>query len=268
MTPPVDFIMTAKKEAVVKKSAGSKKETPRQKSRLYDSFQEEIANTYFKTSPATGRKTSKKKPSKIPWVIAGIAALTAVAIFVSKSNFDIKVRLVSGAPFVTKDGSALPLEGAQFFVKGGEPDKTAVNRAFFVGDARLSSGMDDNQVALKNSAGQGWASFVIEMKQPVDLTRFDIRYAAKGSSGGERLVPVVTDSQNRSYRISDSSLTALSDSWHTYIVDFKPVRGDVDLTSVAAIKFEFGTETAGNGPAAALFLKDVSIIKTRRVKWL
>ncbi len=160
MTPPVDFIMTAKKEAVVKKSAGSKKET-HQKSRLYDSFQEEIANTYFKTSPATGKKVSKKKPSKAPWAIAGLAAFLAIAIFVSRSNFDIKVRLVSGTPFITKDGSALSADGAQFFVRGGELNKALAGKSFFVGDARVSSKMADSEITLANSRGQGWASFVI-----------------------------------------------------------------------------------------------------------
>jgi hypothetical protein len=267
MTPPVDFIMTAKKEAVAKKSTGSKKET-HHKSRLYDSFQEEIANTYFKTSPATGKKVSKKKPLKTPWIIAGFAAFLAVAIFISRSNFDIKVRLVNGTPFVTKDGSALPVEGAQLFVRGGEPNKALLDKAFFVGDARISSAMADNQITLVNSRGQGWASFVIEMAQPVDLTKLNIRYVAKGSSGSEKLVPIIVDSQNRSYRINDASLTSLSDSWHTYIIDFKPVKSDIDLTSVAAVKFEFGTETAGNGPADMLFLKDISIVKARRIKWL
>ena len=259
--------MTAKKEAVAKKGTGSKKEA-HHKSRLYDSFQEEIANTYFKTSPATGKKVSKKKPSKAPWIIAAFAALLAITIFVSKSNFDIKVRLVSGTPFITKDGSALPSDGAQFFIKGGEANRSLVSKAFFIGDARVSSSMADDQITLSNSRGQGWASFVIEMKQPIDLTKLDIRYAAKGASGAEKLVPVIVDSQNRSYRIKDSSLTSVSDSWHTYIIDFKPVKGDIDLANVSAVKFEFGTETAGNGPAAAIFLKDVSIIKARRIKWL
>lgn len=259
--------MTAKKEAVAKKGTGSKKET-HQKSRLYDSFQEEIANTYFKTSPATGKKVLKKKASKAPWIIAAFAAFLAVAIFFSRSNFDIKVRLVNGTPFITKDGSALSAEGAQFFVRGGEPNKAIIGKAFFAGDARVSSAMADSQITLTNSRGQGWASFVIEMKQPIDLTKLDIRYTAKGSSGAEKLIPIIVDSQNRSYRIGDLSITALSDSWHTYIIDFKPVKGDIDLANVSAVKFELGTETAGNGPAAVIFLKDIAITKARRVKWL
>ncbi len=259
--------MTAKKEAVVKKGAGSKKET-HQKSRLYDSFQEEIANTYFKTSPATGKKISKKKASKAPWVIAGLAACLAIAIFVSRSNFDIKVRLISGTPFITKDSSVPPVDGAQFFVRGGEPNSSIVSKSFFIGDGRVSSKMADGEITLSNSRGQGWASFVIELQQPIDLTRLDMRYTAKGSGSAEKLIPIIVDSQNRSYRINDPSLTALSDSWHTYIIDFKPVKGDVDLTSVSAVKFEFGTETAGNSPAAVIFLKDIVTTKARRVKWL
>jgi len=266
MTPPVDTIMTAKKEAVVKKPTGSKKDT-HHKSRLYDSFQEEIANTYFKTSP-TGKKASKKKASSLPWIVAAFAVCLAVVIFISKSNFDIKVRVLSGTPFITKDASASAADGAQFFVKGGEPNTTLIGKTFFVGDARTSSAMGDNEITLSNSKGQGWASFVIEMKEPINLTAFDIRYAAKSSSGAEKLVPIIIDSQNRSYRIEDSSLTALSDGWHTYIIGFKPVRSDIDIANVSAVKFEFGTETAGNSPSAVIFLKDISMIKARRIKWL
>ena len=259
--------MTAKKEAVKKKETGPKKEA-HQKSRLYDSFQEEIANTYFKTSPSGKKNSRKKKASRVPWIVAALAACIAIVIFVSKSNFDIKVRLVSGTPFITNDASGASSDGARFLVRGGEPDKSVVGKTFFVGDGRFASSMSDGEVTLSNAKGQGWSSFVVEMKQPVDLTKFSIRYSAKGSIGSEKIVPIVTDAQNRSYRISDASITSLSDAWHTYIIDFAPVRADIDLKGVSTIKFEFGTETAGNTQAAVMFLKDISIIKARRLKWL
>jgi hypothetical protein len=267
MTLQADFIMTAKKEAVKKHQGGSRREA-HQKSRLYDSFQEEIANTYFKTSP-TGKKASrKKKASKAPWIVAALAASIAVAVFISKSNFDIKVRVVSGTPFITSDGAAASPDGAQFLVRGGEPDRSVAAKAFFVGDGRFASSMSDSQITLSNAKGQGISSFIIELKNPADLTRFSIRYSARGAVGAEKIVPVVTDSQNRSYRISDASITSLSDSWRTYIIDFKPVRADIDLKSVSAIKFEFGTETAGNDQAAVMFVKDISLVKAKRIKWL
>jgi hypothetical protein len=178
------------------------------------------------------------------------------------------VRVLSGTPFITKDDSAVSSNGAQFFVRGGEVDKSLVARAYFVGDARSSSRLTDRDVSLVNSRDQGWASFVMEFKHPIDLNRLDLRYMAKGESGAEKLVPVVTDSQNRSFRISDKSLTALSDLWHTYIIDFRPVRDEVDLSNIISVKFEFGTETAGNGPAAVIFMKDISVLKARRLKWL
>lgn len=258
--------MTAKREAVRKKHPGPKKEA-HQKSRLYDSFQEEIANTYFKTS-SSPRRASKKKVSRIPWILAGLAALAAVAVFISKSNFDIKVRVVSGTPFITSDASAAASDGAKFLVRGGEADRSAVNKMFLMGDGRFASSITDREITLANAEGQGWSSLIIELSRPADMTKFGIRYAAKGASGAEKIVPIVTDSQNRSYRISDPSITSLSDSWRTYIIDFKPVRADIDLKSITTIKFEFGTETAGNARSAVMFLKDISTPKARRIKWL
>jgi hypothetical protein len=46
------------------------------------------------------------------------------------------------------------------------------------------------------------------------------------------------------------------------------VKERVDLAGISALKFEFGSETAGNGPASVISMKDISIIKARRLKWL
>jgi len=42
----------------------------------------------------------------------------------------------------------------------------------------------------------------------------------------------------------------------------------VDLSGIAAIRFEFGSSTAGNRALATIALKNVSIAKTKRIKWL
>lgn len=262
----------SKKDPVVRKEASPKREAaPKKdshhKSRLHDAFQEEIANTYFR-APSTAKKTAKKKkPSALPWVLVAMAVCLAGALFVSKSNFDIKIKLVNGTPFITKDGAILS-PGAQFLVRGGAIEPKLVEKAFFLGDARAASTITDAEATLANSRGQGWASFMVELKKPVDLTKFDVRYIAKGGGGAERVVPIVFDIDNRSYRVTDAAVTTLAGDWQTYIINFAPVKGDIDLANIAALKFEFGSETAGNGPAAVINLKDISIVKTRKVKWL
>jgi len=42
----------------------------------------------------------------------------------------------------------------------------------------------------------------------------------------------------------------------------------VDLNNIIAIKFEFGSLTAGNSSGAAIFLKDIYVAKARRSRWL
>ncbi len=247
--------MTAKKEA-------------HQKDRLHEAFQEEIANTYFRTSTASTKASEKAKPSLIPWIVAVAAMCIAVVLFVSKSNFDVKVRVVSGAPFITRDGSPASADDSLSILQGGEANNGLVARAYFLGDGRNASKLSADEAVLCNSKGQGWASFVVEFKKPVDLKKFDIRYTAKGKAGIEKIVPVITDTDNRSYRVDDASVTTLAGSWQTYIINFNPVKSNIDLAAVSAIKFEFGTETAGNSPEATMSIKDISMIKTRKVKWL
>lgn len=243
-------------------------------SRLQDSLHQEIANTYFKTS-GSSKESSRKSPARkigalqiLPWAIAFFAIAAAIIIFVFKSSFDVKVRIVNGTPFVLRNGRAFPEDGSQPLLRSGESNRSLVNRAFFVGDGRASSAIAEKEISLSNAEGQGWASFVIEMKRPADLRSLNIRYLARGKRGDEKIVPVVVDSQNRSYRIDDTSLTVLSDEWQTYIIDFKPVKSGIDLANITEIRFEYGTETVGNTPTATIFLKDISLIKSRRVKWL
>lgn len=282
--------MAAKKAAVPKKDASPKKEAvPRRdpvpnkypaarndphpkkeahhKSRLHDAFQEEIANTYFRT-PSTTKKAAKKKKSPVfPWALAAVAVCLAAALFISRSSFDIKIRLVNGTPFITRDGSMLA-PGGEFLLRGGAIDPKLVEKAFFLGDARAASALTDAEATLANSRGQGWASFMVELKRPIDLTKYDIRYTAKSSGAADKVVPIVFDMDNRSYRVSDPAVTALAGDWQAYTINFRPVKGDIDLSCVSALKFEFGSATAGNGPAAVILLKDISIVKTRKVKWL
>jgi hypothetical protein len=254
MTPKKDA--APKKEAAPKREASSRKEhAPKKdahhKSRLHEAFQEEIANTYFRTPSTAKRPSKKKRYAHVGWIFAVIAFCIAAALFISKSNFDIKVKLVNGTPFITKDGSIMTLDGAQVAVRGGEVNANLVARAYFLGDGRSAGTMTDAEVTLANSRGQGWASFVVEFKKPVDLTKHDIRYVAKGQGSAEKLVPIIFDTENRSYRVYDAAVTTLGGDWQTLILNFKPVTGDIDLSSISAIKFEFGTETAGNGVTAS-----------------
>jgi hypothetical protein len=78
---------------------------------------------------------------------------------------------------------------------------------------------------------------------------------------------MIVDSDNKSYKLGDE-YSKLENTWQSYKLNLKPIKDAIDLANISAVRFEFGTITAGNGPAAKLYLKDVLIRKAKKIKWL
>ena len=235
-------------------------------------MQEEIANTYFKTAQVS-KKNRKNivSPSNIFFALAIVTFISAVVVLISQSNIDIRIKVLSRIPFITKesvdDGAVMrPVNEGLFFVKGGEINDKVISKAFFVGDARAASKVTGDGANLRNSKGQGWASYRIEMKHPLDLRKSELRYMACGENGGESLFMIVVDSDNKSYRLDQES-SKLTKEWQAYTINFKPLKDVIDLANISAVRFEFGSYTAGNPESAAITLKDIYITKARKIKW-
>lgn len=242
------------------------------KNQASSQIQDEIAKTYFHT---TAKKDHKKKPmwkTRLPWFVAALAFAAALAMFISRSNIDIKVRVLGEIPSFAAPGAEVrPAEISDkgvFIVIGGEPDKNVVKNVYFTGDAKEFSIAKSEELVLCNARGWGWASYTIELKEPVDLNKLDIKYTAKGTTGNEHLILAIVDSDNNTYRLEKDLSSALGDKWQRYTINFRRVKGAVNLSDISMIKFEFGSLTAGNYPSTVLFLKDICITKTKRFKWL
>lgn len=239
---------------------------PFKKERMRSSAQEEIANIYLKVSDKSKNKI-QKRPSKFPWAIAAIALFFAFALLFFKSKIDINIKILgempSFAPAET-DKFGNVYEKGLYLVKGSEVNAYVVRDADFMGDAKAFSKIGSEYIVLCNSRGSGWANYEIKLKEPLDLTKLDIRYAAKGAFGDEYLTMVLVDSENRTYRAEKDISSKLSKTWQTHTLNFKPMRKAIDLANITAIRFEFGTLTAGNSSAATIYLKDVCITKTKQ----
>lgn len=205
-------------------------------------------------------------------MVAAIALFFAVAVLIFKSSIDIKVRFLGEIPSSPIDRSAHKFgenfDKGVFLVKGGAPDKDIVKNAYFTGDAKEFSASRPEELVLCNSRGSGWANYTIELKEPIDLNKLDIKYMARGVRGDEFLTLVIVDSGRRSYRLEKDLSSAVGKDWQRYTINFRRVKKAVDLSNISTIKFEFGTLTAGNYPSAVISLKDVYITKTRKLKWL
>jgi len=235
-------------------------------------FHDEIAKTYLKTSANTRSAAKHRKESKLPWFIASAAIALAFFILLSRSNIDVRIRVLSELPSFTAVNEPDKFENVRdkgiFLVRGGELNTYIIRGENFTGDAVNFSEKTSDYIRLTNSRGSGWANYEIELKEPVDLSKLDLKYAAKGQRGDERLGIVIVDADNRYYRIEKDMASKLTTDWKMYTVNFRPVRKALDLSSIVLIKFEFGSLTVGNSSVSTIFLRDVYLAKTKKMRWL
>lgn len=240
---------------------------PFKKERARTSAQEEIAKIYLKVSDKPKHKREKSLP-RFPWVVTGLALVLALLILLFKSNIDVKVRILGEIPTfgpVPDDKFGSLREKGLYLVKGSEPNKYIVRDVNFAGDAGTFSKVADDELVLCNSRGSGWANYEIYLKEPIDLNKLDLKYMARGESGDEYLTVVIVDSDNRTYRVQKDISSKLSKDWQAITLNFKPLRNAIDLANISAIRFEFGSLTAGNSAMSTLFLKDICVTKTKRL---
>lgn len=231
-------------------------------------IQETIARTYFKIAD-TG---VKKLPIKLPWVIAVVSLAACLFVLIFNVKLDIRVRVLSEIPTTRVDRDAGPVETARdkgvFMVRGSDINKELIRDAYFTGDAKSFSRMNKEEVVLCNSKGNGWANYTVELREPVDLNKLDIKYVAKGARGDEKLLIVLVDSENRTYRMEKGLTPQLTKDWQKLSVNFRPVKNVIDLSNIVTIKFEFGGLTAGNDPVTTILLRDIYLSKTKKVIWI
>lgn len=243
------------------------------KDKIYASLQEEIAKTYLKTAPEARSREKRAWPMsehRRQWLIAIAAVLLVfIAVFI-KNNIDIRVRILTKIPRagVGQEADKVYADRGISFIDGAVLNQDAVKSAYFLGDAGNFSETTGDEIILRNSKGHGWANYTLEFKEPLDLRKFDVKYLAKGTRGDEQLALVVIDSDKRTYRMERSASSALARDWQRYAIDFGFLGNAVNLKDVSAIRFEFGTLTAGNSSTAVIFLKDIYAAKKKGIKWL
>lgn len=245
---------------------------PFRKEKIRTSAQEEIAKIYLKVSDKGKNKARPAPMPKLPWIIAAAALVIALLVLFFKSNIDVKVRILGEIPTLSAGGTQADKFGTLrekgiFLVKDAEPNKYIVRSADFKGDAKAFSKMAGAELILCNSRGPGWANYEIELKEPINLARLDLKYVARGERGDEFLTVVVVDSDNRTYRVEKDISSSLTKDWQVFTVNFMPLKNAVDIKNISVIRFEFGSLTVGNSPMATIFMKDICVTKTKRMGW-
>jgi len=235
-----------------------------------DPIQEELANTFF--TPPSHRRKKEKNAAKAPWVITAFSLLIALVVIVSHSTIDVKITLTRKSPDqINRETDArkptLPA-GATPLLAGGIPNTNLIKELQFSGDASKYSRLRDDMAILVNSKGQGWGNLALEFKSPFNMKKYDITYSAKGQLGNENMAVILTDGKKRRYRIENYTDSRLTKDWGVYTIDTEAAKGVIDTKNVSSIKFEFGSLTTGNQPAATVLLKDIYFKKRRGALWL
>ena len=181
---------------------------------------DEIAKTYFHVPQKNGAKKNRKWVQLLPWVITAAAVAAAAVLVLSKSSIDIKVRFLGQIPALNEEG----VDKGEFLIKGAAARLGAVKDAYFAGDGKAFSGARQGELVLCNSRGAGWANYNIELKEPADLNKLDIKYTAKGARGDEYLLLVIADGDNHVYRTEKDLSSSLTKDWKTYTINFRPVK--------------------------------------------
>ncbi|MFH1593518.1 MAG: hypothetical protein ABID09_02345 [Candidatus Omnitrophota bacterium] len=233
-------------------------------------IQEELAKTFFK-EPQKRVKAKHALPAKVPWTIAVAAIVLVLFILIFRSNINISVDITGESPFFGQreaDSASAALADDTFLIKDGKPNTYFIGNISFLGDAVKFSREKSDMFVLVNSKGDGWANLNIELKEPVNLERLDIAYNAKGQIGDERLLLILIDNKNRSFRMERDLSSELTNDWQQYVINLGPANNKVDMKNISVIRVEFGGLTAGNYSSATIFLKDISVKnKTRGARW-
>lgn len=242
---------------------------PFKREKVRSSAQEEIAKIYLKVSDKNKHK-KEKRSAAFPWTIAAIALFLTFLVVLLSSSIDVKIKILGELPSFEgprpdKFGSIR--EKGLFLVRGSEVNKYLVKNAGFTGSAKAFSKIDGGELVLCNSRGDGWANYEMVLKEPIDFSKLDIAYTAKGERGEEYMMITLVDSDNRVYRMEKDMTSKLSKDWQRYTINLKALKNAIDLTNISTIRFEFGSLTAGNSPMATLFLKDICVTKTKRMDY-
>lgn len=235
-----------------------------------DSIRQELAKTFF--GAPTKKENKRFGLLKLPWIITSVALLSLFLVLLSRSNIDIKIEITGRAPAKSPTGlqaAYTPVnEEEAFLVKAGQPNEYFVKKAFFFGDALKFSRVKEDMLVLVNSKGMGWSNINLQFIEPMNMSGSALAYTAKGQEGGERIIVVLTDVNNKTYRMPQSLASMLSEKWEDHVINLAPARDVLDLSKISRVSLEFGSITTGNSTYTTIYLEDIYLTKARGEQWL
>lgn len=217
-----------------------------------DILHENIISTYFY------QKSHKKKHKHLlinikPAFVAllGLAILLATGTgskLFRDSYIDYLKKKTSTASVITIFGD-------------GSLNREIIKVSGFHGSAKEKSTFTNGAIVFSNPKKYSWSDFSVDFKFPIDLSKRKLSLKLHGKIGGERLLIVLKDTNNRSARLGEIYAPS---GWEAKNITFADIKKDINLSSITHLRIECGYvgEAKMDSPVdVTIYIKEFKILK-------
>lgn len=229
-------------------------------------LQEELAKTYFSTTPPDDNYTQSTENLRIRrhktlWVKVIAAAFAAViilpaAVFLMLNRVLIRVEInpASGSAQANK------IAGSEivYLNNNGEINRDIIKDIIFYEHTGVESGWGKGLITLVNESNSARASLGINFASPVDLDKNLVSFYAKGKDGGEKFYIVFKDSNNN---LCNSKTVELQPEWQKFVINTENTLDFINPKGISSINFNLNPNENHFLSRPILYLKEICLIR-------
>ncbi len=217
-----------------------------------DILNEHIVSTYFYQK--SRKKDNKATIKNLKTALLATSAFAAAFLFITLSLIYSNYRLNAIKEIIIHSKIIKVFND-------GRLNRDIIRKIEFRGYAKRNSGLQDKAIVFTSSKKYNWADVSLDLRFPVNLTKRNLLLSLQGKKGGEKIILILRDSNNRCCRFSDIYLAA---NCKTETISLSNIRDDIDLSRITHLRFEYGYLGEGkmDSPVdVTTYIKDIQIIK-------
>ena len=220
-----------------------------------------LSEAFFKNNKSKINKSSFKKEKhsgKFPiktsaWITLSVIAVASFTLYITNMYFSGN-KFFRGMPkTLFKKFNIIKTQKILSVYSEKGINHNIVKNIEFSGSA-----IEKNMVkhlAVTSGKEPRWASVYFGFQSPLNLTRHNLVFKAKGYAGGEELIVIFRDGMYRLRQI-EVAQEGLSTEWREFSIDLDDISG-IHNEQIKDIRFEFGEPSTSNRPGTVILLKDI-----------
>lgn len=225
-------------------------------------FQEELAKTYFSSSPSKDnhftqfQPTSKNKKTQrfFLGILLGLIGLFFVVLFIF-NRIEIDINILPSFKIPSTENKNTDVI---YLNKEGEVNREIIKDIVFYENSDIESKWGKDLILLSNEVGSKMAVLGINFNKPLDMKENLLRFYAKGKVGGEDLRISLRDDKNN---FCHSKINQLGNSWQQFVIDIEQAKDFIDPERIIHIDFEVNPAGRQNSYRSSVYFKDITLIK-------